>query len=1144
MRRELRPLSFRVSSSLVALFLVTLTFLEAEAATPGFVQQNFATPQSPSVSVSVTFTAAQTAGDLNVIVVGWNDTVAAVTNISDTAGNVYTLAAGPTPGNALTQSIYYAKNIAGAVAGSNQVTVTFAPAAAFPDIRILEYSGIDPVNALDTSVAAAADSASSNSNAVTTTNAADLLVGANIVATGTSGPGSGYTNRVITNPDGDIVEDQVVSTTGSYSATAPLSSSGPWVMQMVAFRAAGGTADTTPPTAPANLTATATSASQIALSWTPSTDNVGVTAYLIERCQGSGCSGFAQVATSASPSFGDSGLTASTSYSYRVRATDAAGNLSAYSNTASATTPAAPPPPSTPTFIQVNSSVPQSSTVSSVAVPFLAAQTAGNLNVVVVGWNDNVAAVSNVSDTKGNVYTLVAGPTVGTTTSQAVFYAKNIAAAAAGANQVTVTFSPSATFPDVRILEYGGIDPVNAVDNSASATGSSTSSNSGLLITANASDLLVAANTVATLTTGPGSGFTSRVITNPDGDIVEDQIVTAAGSYTATAPLNASGPWAMQMVAFRAAGSPPPGPDVIPPVVSLTSPTNGATVVGFVTVTATATDNVGVVGVQFKADGTNIGAEVTTPPYTTTWDTSAITPGTAHTLAAVARDAAGNTATSSATVTVQSTNGMGQWQGPFSWPMVAVHMNLLPNGSVLIFDGQGLGSFAQVWDPLRDSFTPVTAPDNEFCSGHTTLADGRVLVAGGHISAHVGLSDSYIFDPQSQSWTQGPAMSNGRWYPTVKALPDGRVIVLSGESDCDGCYVVQPEIYDPVANSWSVVNAPLSFPYYPHAFVLSDGRVLVAGTTEAPITSQVLNLNTLTWTPVGSGAVDGGTSAMYRPGKILKVGTSVDPDTAVRPSFATAYVLDMSQSSPDWRQVQSMAFPRTYATMVLLPDGNVFVEGGGRTTAATDLSGAVLQGEIWSPATATWTTVASMVTPRLYHSTALLMPDGRVLVAGGGRFNSNSEPTDQPSAEYYLPPYFFKGARPTITSAPPTLQFNQTFLLQTPDAGQVASVVLMRIGSVTHNFNTSQNYVPLSFQVVSGGLNVQTPANGNLAPPGYYMLFIVNTNGVPSVASIVNLPAGASVAQAAPAVTNLARSRASALVVKPAASERRPKTRF
>jgi fibronectin type 3 domain-containing protein len=786
----------------------------------------------------------------------------------------------------------------------------------------------------------------------------------------------------------------------------------------------------------------------------------------------------------------------------------------------------------TPVFVQVNSAVPQSTSVPSVVVTFNGAQTAGNLNLVTVGWNDTQATIASVTDTAGNLYVRAVGPTLGSGLSQSIYYAKNIVASAAGANRVTVTFSPAAQYPDVRILEYAGIDPANPVDNSAAAAGNSAMSDSGVAVTGNPTDLLVGANMVLTSTAGPGSGFTSRVITSPDGDIAEDRLVTATGSYNATAPLSSSGAWIMQMVALRAAGSQPPGPDIIPPTVSITSPTNGATVTGIVTLAASASDNVGVVGVQFKVDGSNLGAEVTTPPYSVTWDTSVLAAGTSHTLAAVARDAAANTSISSpVTVTVQTAATLGQWQGPFAWPMVAVHMNLMPNGKVLLFDGQSLGALAQVWSPVSNTFTPVTAPDNVFCSGHTSLADGKVFVVGGHIGGHIGLNGSYIFDFQSQSWALGPTMSSGRWYPTATTLSDGRVIALSGESNCNGCFVTQPEIYDPATNSWTPLsNAKLSFPYYPHAFVLPDGRVLVSSTTEAPIISRVLDLNGQKWTGLGSSALDGGTAAMYRPGKILKAGTSVDPDTAVRQSVSTAYVLDMMQSSPAWRQVASMAFRRTYATMVLLPDGNVFVEGGGVTTDATDVSGAVLPAEIWSPPTETWTTVASMATPRLYHSTALLMPDGRVLVAGGGRFNSASESTDQPSAEYYLPPYLFKGSRPTITAAPSMVQIGQTFFVQTPNAAQIGSVVLMRIGSVTHNFNMSQNYVPLIFQVATGGLNVQGPPNSNLAPPGYYMLFIVTTGGIPSVAPIVNLSVGSSTTQPPTAPTNLVATGGNASV--------------
>jgi hypothetical protein len=458
-------------------------------AAPAYVQGNYAVPQLPETTVTVPYMAAQIAGDLNVVIIGWNDSAAQVSSVKDTKGNVYQLVVGPMVTGALSQAIYSAKNIAAAPAATNVVTVTFNGAATYPDIRLAEYSGIDPANPVDTFVGATGNSGTSSSGAVTTTNSTDLLVAGNMVQTSTNAAGSGFTLRSLTVPDGDIAEDQNVTVAGTYSASTPLSSPGGWIMQMVAYRAGSSAPAPTP-----NPTPTPT------------------------------------------------------------------------------------PTPGKIAFVQANYAVPQTAQ-SEVTVPYTAAQTNGNLNVVIVGWSDSSVHVNSLTDSGGNVYQLAIGPTVVPgSLSQVIYYAANIGAARAGANAVTLTFDGPATFSDIRILEYGGIDPANPVDAVMGATSSTATSSSGTVTTSNASDLLVAGNTVQTGTAGAGSGFSQRLLTNPDGDIVEDEIVSVSGSYNASAPLSGAGASVMQMVAFQAAGSggslsPTPTPTPAPTPTPSSTPT-------------------------------------------------------------------------------------------------------------------------------------------------------------------------------------------------------------------------------------------------------------------------------------------------------------------------------------------------------------------------------------------------------------------------------------------------------------------------------------------------------------------------------------------------------------------------------------------
>jgi len=464
--------------------------------------------------------------------------------------------------------------------------------------------------------------------------------------------------------------------------------------------------------------------------------------------------------------------------------------------------------------------------------------------------------------------------------------------------------------------------------------------------------------------------------------------------------------------------------------------------------------------------------------------------------------------------TAQTPAQVGQWEGPISWPWVSIHMIHLPSGKILFFDGppEHGGLTATLWNPTDGAFTAVpNGVTDLFCVGHAYLPDGRPLIVGGNLIPGAGLVDSNIFDEQNNTWTLTAPMANMRWYPSVTTLPDGRILVMSGSNNCETCIVDIPEIYDSTTNSWEPLNtAKKSLPLYPHTFVLPDGRVFVSSASRQSIVSAVLNVATETWSNVDSSHnFDAHSAVMYAPGKIMKSGTSADVGVSTADAKPTTYVIDMNQPTPTWRSVAEMKNQcpgqgsrrcgRAFHTLTSLPDGTVLATGGGYHVDGINTAFAVFEAELWSPTTETWTTMASMQTPRLYHGNALLLPDGRVVVSGGGRFGT--EP--QFSAEFFSPPYLFKGSRPTITSAPGAGIYGATVFVGTPDAIQIASVSFIALGAATHGFDYNQRFLNLSFSQTSGGLNVQMPANANLATPGYYMLFLLNSAGVPSVAKIM-----------------------------------------
>lgn len=437
---------------------------------------------------------------------------------------------------------------------------------------------------------------------------------------------------------------------------------------------------------------------------------------------------------------------------------------------------------------------------------------------------------------------------------------------------------------------------------------------------------------------------------------------------------------------------------------------------------------------------------------------------------------------------------IGEWGAPFDWPVVAVHLHLLPDGRVLSWGGMG---GPQTWNPATGVFTEVPLSTNIFCAGHVFLSDGRLLVAGGHIISEHGLAGTNLFDFSTNSWSPAAAMARGRWYPTTTELADGRVLVMAGRDE-NGLETSVPEIWD--GSSWTALTAAdRALPYYPRTFVAPNGKVFYAGEARQ---ASYLDPVTGVWTSVARslyGDREYGSAVMFGTGKVLIVGGSTVRSGA---PTSSAEVIDLADAAPAWRPTGSMAFARRQFNATLLPDGRVVATGGTSAPGFADPAGAVHAAEAWDPATGEWTTWASNAVTRLYHSTTILLPDGRLLHSGSG--DGGGIPREL-SAERFSPPYLFHGPRPVVSAAPAAVGYGERFEVVSADAGTIVRVTWVRLSSVTHAFDQNQRFVSLSFRRAAGGLTVEAPGDRNLAPPGHYMLFAINGAGVPAVARIMQV---------------------------------------
>lgn len=483
----------------------------------------------------------------------------------------------------------------------------------------------------------------------------------------------------------------------------------------------------------------------------------------------------------------------------------------------------------------------------------------------------------------------------------------------------------------------------------------------------------------------------------------------------------------------------------------------------------------------------------------------------------------------------------GQWTTlPYLMPINPVHPTVLNNGKVLIVSGSGNVATettyrSAIWDLQAGTITTRTHTWDMFCNGMVVMPDGRVLINGGTLQYDPfhGYQKSAAYDPATNTFTDIETMAHGRWYPTPTVLGDGRIMTFSGLTET-GATSTAVEIYTP-GSGWSPeYQAGWTPPLYPRMHVISDGRVFYSGSGRG---SRFFDPSTKTWSPVVANTNYSGTRT-YGTSVLLPLSGSNGYQSRVmifgggNPATNTTEIIDLSAATPQWQFGPSMSQARIEMNATILPDGHVLVMGG--SVKDEDATTASLNADLYDPKSNTFSSAGSNTYPRLYHSGSLLLPDGTVALVGGNPQRGSYEQ----HIEIYSPAYLFNSdgspaTRPTITSAPPTVNYGGVFQIQTPDAAQIQSVVLVRPSSQTHAFDMDQRLVELSFTAASGVITATAPPNGNVAPPGYYEIFILNSAGVPSVARFARLMTGAPSNQAPTATIS---SPASNVTVNPGAS--------
>jgi Domain of unknown function (DUF1929) len=463
---------------------------------------------------------------------------------------------------------------------------------------------------------------------------------------------------------------------------------------------------------------------------------------------------------------------------------------------------------------------------------------------------------------------------------------------------------------------------------------------------------------------------------------------------------------------------------------------------------------------------------------------------------------------------------MGAWRLlDFGTEINPVHAALLHTGDVLFFAGSGndpdqhnAHQFrTRVWHYPQPGLAAPHTPMDLFCAGQAFLPDGRLLAAGGteRYDPFYGLTDTLAFDPTTLAWSTLPHMAFGRWYPSLVALGDGDVIAVSGLGT-DNHLSVIPERFDATTSTWSPLPSPGPIPMYAHLLLLDAGKVFYAGGQYGGnngVRPSIWDIATGHRTEV-LGLTDPmlrnqSTSVLLPPAQDQKVmilgGGGFDMHSPA-PALADTRIVDLKDAAPAYQAAAPMDHPRMHLSAVILPDRTVLATGG--SSMEEMAHGAPDHAQIYRPATGTWTHTAKSRVARLYHSVALLTPDGKVLTAG----SNPGRKTEELRIEMYWPPYLFHGGRPTLTLRDETATLGGT-VTATASPG-VHLISLMRPSACTHSCDNEQRLVDVAFTPGAGNsIILQMPDNPNLVPPGWYLLFAVDHHGVPSVGQWLKLEA-------------------------------------